>query len=190
MTKEGSQRIDRRRFIKRMAALTATMTFGVGTWRMGAWWDQPHALGYYLMSDHEVLISDAIAEALFPGERGALYTVPSAPQVGVTRFVDELLATMLDDTTANAVRVLMHAIDEAAILGGSGGMGRFHTRPLGERIALLKAWDSSSMAARRSAFSALKVFYAMGYCEHPDVLQAISIEYTCEGAATSELVAV
>ncbi len=176
----GGRKFNRRTFFKGAAAASVVAVAG-GAWRVGAWWDQEAAAGFRILSHQEVLISDAIAEALFPGEQGAVRIIPSGPELGLTKYLDDLLVEMLDEVTGNAIRVLMHALDEMAILGGGGSVSRFHKRGLEERIAILKAWDGSSLSARRSVFSALKLFYAMGYCEHPEILGAMQIEYSCMG---------
>lgn len=172
--------MSRRTFFKRVGLGGAAMA-GLTAWRAGVWWDQPAAQGFRILSQHEVLISDAIAEGLFPGEQGAMRVIPSGPQLGLTRYLDDLLVEMLDEVMGNGIRVLMHAIDEMAIFGGGGSATRFHKRSLEERIVILEAWDGSSLSTRRSVFSALKLFYAMGYCEHPEILSAMQIEYSCMG---------
>lgn len=172
--------MNRRTFIKGLG-ITGGVVLGVGAARAAIWWDQASASGYRILSEDEVLISDAIAQALFPGEQGAMRRLPDAVELGATRFLDDLLVEMLDETMGNALRVLMHAIDEMAIFGGEGSAARFHKRSLEERIAILKAWDSSLSSTRRSVFSALKIFYAMAYCEHPALIEAMGFDYSCAG---------
>lgn len=182
------ERMDRRSFLKRAGLSAGAVALGGTLWRVGGvWWDQPAAAGYRILSAREVIISDAIAEAIFPGERGVLWPVPSASEVGATRFLDTLLVEMLDELTGNALRLLLHAIDEFAI-GSGGSLRRFSSRGLEERITLLSAWDESWLSTRRGAFSALKVLYAMGYCEHPRVLEAMGISYSCQGVIGPEAV--
>ena len=172
--------LDRRTFIKGLG-VAGGLVVGAGAARAAIWWDQAAANGYRILSADEVLISDAIAQALFPGEQGVMRRLPDAVELGATRFLDDLLVEMLDETMGNALRVLMHAIDEMAIFGGEGSVRRFHKRSLEERVAILRAWDGSLSSTRRSVFSALKIFYAMAYCEHPVLIEAMGFDYSCEG---------
>jgi hypothetical protein len=171
--------MDRRKFMA-LTGVSAT-TLGVGglLWRVGGvWWDQEAAPEWQIFSQHEVKIVEALAETIFPGEDSLTAPIPSALDVGVPAFLDAFLANTLDDFTANAVRLLIHAIDEMAI-GADFGLTRFHKRPMHERVEILKAWEESSLAPRRGAFSAHKHLNAMGYCESPEVLGAMGISYTC-----------
>jgi hypothetical protein len=102
--------------------------------------------------------------------------------VGLINFFDELLATGLDEQTADLVRLVLHLIDDASVVSDLG-MTRFHRRPLEERIEILRAWETSSLVVRRGAVDSVKIFMSMGYCEHPSVLDALGIEFTCGGAA-------
>mgnify|MGYP000265257396 FL=1 len=171
--------MDRRKFMAVTGLSATTLGLGGVLWRVGGvWWDQEAAPKWQLLSAHEVKIVEAIAEAIFPGEDSSTAPIPGALDVGVPKFLDNFLANTLDDFTANAVRLLIHAIDEMAI-AADFGLTRFHKRPLEERVAILKVWEESSLAPRRGAFSALKLFIAMGYCESPEVLGAMGISYTC-----------
>lgn len=171
--------MSRRKFMALTGLGGITLTLGGLIWRVaGVWWRQPAARGFKVLSAQEVLISDAIAEALFPGDGAG---APSGVEVGLTRKFDELLATTLKGDSADLLRVLMHALDEGAAVGG--GWTRLHRLPLPERVAALQAWDTSYIAGRRHAFGALKIMYAMCYCEDPAVLQAIGVHYTCGSVA-------
>lgn len=175
--------MDRRTFLKGagVGAAVATLT-GLG-WRVGGvWWRQPAAARLKALSEEEARIVTAIAEALFPGDPNALPPIPSAPQIGIVDFFDELVATTLGDQTGDLVRVLLHAIDDMAVMA-DGEATRFHRRPLAQRVEILKAWETSYLAARRGAFDSIKVFMAMGYCEHPAVLSSLGISYSCGGVS-------
>jgi len=172
-------KLNRRKFLKGLGVASGLAVVSGGV-RASMWWDQAASQGFQILSAEEVLISDAIAEALFPGEPGVMHSIPGAVELGVTRFLDQLLVEMLDEVTGNAIRMLLHTIDEAALLSG-GSVARFRVRSLAERVEILEAWDQSLLSVRRSVFSALKLFYAMGYCEHPALLSAMRIEYSCMG---------
>ena len=155
----------------------SSVVIGALGWRVGGvWWDQPAYGGMKVLSLQEVQVVNSIAEALFPGEPARAGGLPSGIQAGCTEFFDDFLSSSLEPVTANAMRLLVHMIDEMAI--GSGGQ-RFHKSSLARRVEHLKAWQSSRFALRRGAFSALKIFLAMGYCENPEVLAAAGIDFTC-----------
>lgn len=177
------EKMNRRKFLKASGASATALAFGGTAWRVGGvWWDQPPASEFRVLSPAEVRISDAIADAIFPGEDFGVDPIPSGTEAGVTQFLDEMLAEVLDEVTANAVRLLLHAIDEMAIFT-DWRLARFHRRPLEQRVALLRAWEESYFSVRRGAFSAIKLFMSMGYCENPRVLSAMGIHYTCGGLA-------
>lgn len=175
--------MDRRTFLKRAGFGTTALTLGALGWRIGGvWWRQPAAPKLRALSEEEALIVGAIAEALFPGDPNASPPIPNALEVGVVHFFDELLVTTLAGQSADLVRLLLHAIDDGAVLADAS-MTRFHRRPHAERVEILRAWETSYLAARRGAYDSIKIFMAMGYCEHPDVLASLGITYSCGGVA-------
>lgn len=171
--------IKRRTFLQLSGLGAVAVAAGSLTYRVGGvWWDQQAAPELLVLSAREANIVGAIGDTMFPGDgRG----MPTASQAGIVGFFDDYLA-MVDEQTANLLRLLLHAIDEMAIFGGSG-FTRFHRRPHEERLQILAAWDGSMFAARRSAFKSLKFVLSTGYCENPVVLRAAGIEFSCGGAA-------
>lgn len=169
--------MERRTFLKALGG-TALAALSGGALRVGGfWWDQASVQGMKVLSAHEVAIVQTIAEAMFPGDLG----MPAGHTVGLPEFMDDYFAN-IPPTTANLLRLLLHAIDDMAFFADFG-VARFHTRPLEERIAILKAWDESWLGPRRSVFSSVKILFAMGYCEHAAVIGAAGITYTCGGEA-------
>ncbi|MBA2662461.1 MAG: gluconate 2-dehydrogenase subunit 3 family protein [Bradymonadaceae bacterium] len=171
--------IQRRTFLKLsglgvVAMAASSLVYRVG----GVWWDQTPATDHKVLSAHEALIVSAMADALFPGDALGM---PNGAEAGVVAFMDEYLS-VVDAQTANLLRLLLHAVDEMAVVVGIG-MTRFHKRSREERLAILGAWDGSLIAVRRSAFMSLKFILASGYCEDPAVLRAAGIEFTCGGMA-------
>lgn len=176
------EQMDRRTFLKRAGIGGAALAAGSAIFRVGAcWWNQAAGASYAVLSEHEGVIAEAIAEALFPGE-GSDAGAPRLPdgiEAGAVDFFDAWLGG-LDETTGNFIRVVLHAIDDMAVVADLGGR-RFHTRPLDERIAILEAWDSSALATRRGAFRSVKLFLSMGYCESDVVRRAIDMQFVCGG---------
>ncbi len=141
-----------------------------------SWWDQKSAGDYRVLSPLEGRISRAIADAMFPGDHLGM---PPAEDVDVVDTLDTYLAA-IPPHKANLLRLLLHAIDEMAVVSDFG-LTRFHRRPRPERIEILNAWDDSRIGARREAFEGLKLIMAMGYCESPEVIEAAGIDYECGG---------
>lgn len=164
--------VNRRTFLVAFGGTAAAFASGVAL-RTSFWWDQTPATSLKILSQHEVNIIQTMGEAMFPGDLG----MPAGNTVGLPEFMDDYLAN-IPELTANLLRLLLHAIDDMAVMADFGTT-RFHKRPLDERIAILQAWDSSWLGPRRGAFTSIKILLAMGYCEHPAVIQAAGITYTC-----------
>lgn len=172
--------MNRRNFLKLAGLGGAAVTVGATAFRIGYWWDQSPGQDFQILSREEAAITAAIADAMFPGDMGSP-PMPNGVDVGVVEKFDAYLAG-IDAQSADALRMIVHAIDDMAVLADFG-LTRFHKRKRPERIAILKAWDNSGLMLRRSGFRALK--YALGnqYCNHPDVLSAAGIHFTCGGSA-------
>lgn len=155
-----------------IAAAIGSMGYRVGT----VWWDQTPAEAYTMLSAQEALIVASIADAIFPGDSRGM---PNGAKCGVIEFFDDYLVTV-DQQSANLLRLLLHAIDEVSV-ATRGKLQRFHLRTREDRLAILAAWDTSAIAARRSAFQTLKFLITSGYCENKQVLRAAGIEFSCGG---------
>lgn len=167
--------MNRRQFLALGGVSALGLAAGSAGWRVGkVWWNQQPGDDFRVLSDHEATIATSIAEAMFPGDHLGM---PSGPEVGVVDTLDEYLDAA-PEYTANLLRLLLHAIDEMAVVSGFG-MTRFHRRPLDERVDILNSWDASWINARREAFEGLKLILSMGYCESPRVLEAAGIDYEC-----------
>lgn len=150
---------------------------GASALRVGTvWWDQPAAAEYQVLSEGEARIAGAIVDALFPGDHLGM---PNGRGVGVVEALDEYLAA-IDAGTANLLRLVLHAINEAAY-PTKLGFKPFYRREREERLEILHAWDTSKIEARKQAFFALKLVLSMGYCEAPAVIRAARIDYECGG---------
>lgn len=159
------------------ASLVSGLAIRVGT----QWWDQESNDSYRVLSSDEVKIVDAMADAMFPGEPlgSRPKPMPNGVAVGLTYALDTYLAS-IDQSTANLIRVLIHAIDDGGVVADLG-MTKFRNRSRAERIEILDAWDRSFFASRRGAFRSLKILLSTAYCEHPSVLDAAGIKFSCGG---------
>lgn len=170
--------MDRRAFLRWSAAATALALGGIalswdGITQLSWIWDDEPAQGFAILSDEETKIVRALAGAIFPGDA----KMPSGETCELDVFMDSYLAAIPRET-AGLLRLLLRSINNMAMLDLGG---RLHTRRLDERIALVKAWDMSSLGLRRSIFQSVKVILGMGYFERPEVLAAAGIAYECGG---------
>ena len=154
---------------------TASVMAGSAIYRVRtAWWDQEVSDSYRMLSAREAAIAEAMADAMFPGDQLGM---PNGTDVAVVETLDGYLGA-INSHTANLLRLLLHAIDEMAVVSGLK-MRRFHRRPRHERVAILNAWDTSMIGVRREAFRGLKLLLSMGYCESPEVIRAAGLDYQC-----------
>lgn len=168
--------MERRTFLKWSGVGAATVTLGSAL-RFGAdRFDQVRSPRLQVLSQPEAEIFGAIADTIFPGESfpGGM---PSATDVGIVAFYDDYLAS-IDGRTQKLLRLLLHTLDESSRLADLSG-ARFRDRPAAEREEILRAWDRSWFSARRGAYTSLELFIAMGYTEHPAVLEACGIQFHC-----------
>lgn len=173
--------MDRRTFLKLAGIGGATAGVGSAAMRVSSWWRQTSAAGFEVLSGTEVEIVRAMADAMFPGEEHTEDGLPNGAEAGVVEHLDQYLAA-IDARSGNLLRMLIHLIDEAALVSDLR-FRRFRYRPREQRIAILKAWDNSSIVFRRKAFRGLKIVLAGGYCNDPKVLAAAGIDYKCGGTA-------
>lgn len=169
--------MNRRQFLKLGGFSTLSLAFGSIAFRVGgAWWDQDPGADLQVLSGEEAEILVAIADTMFPGEPfgGGM---PSASQTGIVEFFDDYLTT-IDELPQQLLRVLLHAVDDVAVLADFGAT-RFRYRPRAEREEILRAWDRSWLSARRGAYSGLKILIAMGYTENAAVIAAAGWDYGC-----------
>ncbi|MFB6352258.1 MAG: twin-arginine translocation signal domain-containing protein [Bradymonadaceae bacterium] len=170
----------RRDFLKLAGIGTVGAGLGSAAYRATGWWNQPSARGREILSADEVAITEAIVDAMFPGESMQPNGMPNGTDAGIVEHLDGYLAA-IDAHSSRLMRLLLHLIDEGALVSDLT-FRRFRYRSRKDRIAILKAWDNSEIVFRRKAFGGLKLILAGGYCTHETVLQVSGIHYTCGGA--------
>ena len=164
-------KITRRHLLALSAATVAAGVVcagGVGL----SWWDQPAGAGYQHLSTAEAEFVRAFGGAAFPG--GATVALDGS-DAGLDHFYDALLDGM-PEVTASLLRLLTHALDGAARLGGGGGFTALSRQA---QQAHLEAWLQSDIAEVRGAISSLVVLLGMGYTIHPDVAPLMSQWHRC-----------
>ncbi len=139
---------------------------------MASWWLGDPEAPYSFLAPDEVAIADALAEALFPhGGSPAL----SGKEAGLSRYLDGVLAVMTPPTN-EALRILLHALDDWAVLSSGRGYARLD---LDERIANLERWVNAEHHLARGAVTGLTIFLSMGYGGHPEGKAAAGWIFPC-----------
>jgi hypothetical protein len=172
--------MERRDFLKIAGVGSVAAFVGAGVYRLTGWWRQPTASARKMLSRSEVSITEAILDAMFPGDSEAYPSaerLPNGCDTDALSHFDRYLAR-LDQRSANLMRLLLHAIDEVAFFRGLK-LHRFRRRTRDERIRILKNWDESNLGVRRSAFRAMKMALAGGYLNDPQVKLAADISFGC-----------
>lgn len=170
--------ISRRDFLKYAGIGGSTVALGALIFRVGYWWDQPAGAHYEVLSELEGRIVAGICDALFPGDAGSP-PLPNALDIGIVDDFDRYLAG-LPEAPTKMLRALLHVIDDGAYMSGLG-FQRFHRRSREQRTDILSAWDNSDITVRRSAFRGLKFTLSVSYCDHPKVMRAMGMHFTCGG---------
>lgn len=164
------------KFTRRQAlaasAAAAAAASGAGAVHLAGWWLGEPEGDYLFLAPDEVALADALAEALFPpGGHPAL----SGKDAGLARYLDGILAVM-DPPTNEALRILLHALDDWAVLSSGSGYSKLD---LEERTANLQRWLNHEQHLVRGAVTGLTIFLSMGYCGHPDVKAAAGWVFPC-----------
>ncbi len=126
------------------------------------------------LARREAYFLDRAAEALFP--RGG--EIPeSGTDVGIARYGDRFLAVS-HPRTRLLMRLLFAFVEHATLLfpaPGWGGMRRFSSLSLEQRMAVLEASRKSNVFFRRLAFSSLRAILTMGYLGAPVVMRRLRL---------------
>ena len=158
-----------RRHLLAASALVATASVtGVGA----SWWDQAAGGGYTVLSDDEVEIFEAFAEAVYPaGGEPAL----GARDAGVSAYLDAVLSGMVE-TQRDLLRLSLHALD-ALPVATTGS--RLRALPVADATAIIAAWLAFPNAEVRGLVQSFHIFAGMAYLSHPDVAPGIAKHFGC-----------
>lgn len=122
----------------------------------------------------EVAFLSAAADALFPrGEPIA----PSGTDAGIPSYVDRYLGEV-PPRLAFLMRCLFLLFEHASLVvraPGRGGMRRFSSLSLEQRVAVFERWQRSSVVPMRLVFASLRAILTMGYFGSPEVLRALRL---------------
>lgn len=151
-------------------ALAAGAVVGGGvTMHLGA-----PAPGALTLTAREMVVIDAVAEILFPGDPFPLNGI----EAEVARDVDRIVGEVLEPLHATAFRYVLRAL-EWGTLAGRGR--RFSRLPESVRADVLATWKEPETVARRVAGDSLRVVLGMAYFSHPEILASMGWRATCGG---------
>ncbi|NQZ95025.1 MAG: hypothetical protein HRU01_00815 [Myxococcales bacterium] len=123
----------------------------------------------------EAAIVDAAAETFFP-PGGQIQS--SGADADAPAYLDRLL-DVSQPRIRTLVRLLFFAVEHATLVfpaPGRGGFRRFTKLSAEQRMAVLDAFASSGLFARRLLFVSLRSLLTMAYLHHPPVQRDLGIE--------------
>ncbi len=171
MTETTRPKITRRQVLAASGLIAAAGAIGVGV-RVASWWDQDAEHPYTKLSPREVELVDAIADAMFPkGGTPAL----SGSEAKIAPWLDVVLASQ-PDPTPDLVRLLLHGLDDHARLTSGRSLTGLDDAARADK---LRGWLTNDNHLVRGAVSSITLFVAMGYCGHPDVIEACGWKWPC-----------
>lgn len=129
---------------------------------------------YRVLNRAEVVLLDAVAEAMFPPGG---HIESSGRDADLPAYADRWMAV-----SQPRIRVLMHLlfflIEHATVIFPAPGRRRrrrYTALTLEQRIAVLEGWGKSSLHLRRLVFVSLRSILTMGYFAHPPVLRRLRV---------------
>ena len=129
---------------------------------------------YAVLARREAAFLDAAAEVLFPPSEGLPLSGAEADLPG---YADRYLVA-LPVRQRNLLRALFVLFEHATLVwpaAGRGGFRRFSSLSEGQRMDVLRAWESSGLYLRRMVLTALKAVLILGYVGHPRSLGALGL---------------
>jgi hypothetical protein len=162
--------LSRRHVLAASGLLLALGAVAGGT--AATWWDQDALEGLQVLSEEEVKLLDALAEAIFPsGGDPAI----GGREAGCGRFTDRVLAGMAPNQ-ANLVRLSLHALDQLTLPTHGA---RFHTLDTPAATAVVRSWLASDLAELRGVVQSFYIFLGTAWTTHPEVAPRIQRLSSC-----------
>ena len=129
---------------------------------------------YRKLARGEIAFISSTAEAMFPA--GGAIPV-SGLEADVPRYLERLMMAA-NPRTRLAIHLLIFLVEHATLVfpaPGRGGMRRFSSLDVDQRMASLDGWEKSSLFARRLVFTSLRALWTMGYFAHPSVVRKLRL---------------
>lgn len=164
--------LNRRKFLAGSGAALAALAVG-GVVGAGAVELPQPAAGRFCLSGHELLLVQALAEALFPP--GNALGV-SAVGMDLAAEVDELMGDRLDPVVTPVFRRVLQVLDDGTLVSRGA---RFADLPLGARVDVMAAWAEPGVLARRVMYDALRTIVGMVFFCRPEVCAVIGWRPGC-----------
>lgn len=164
--------LSRRKFLAASSATLAALAVG-GVVGAGALELPVAAPGRFCLSGHEVLLVQALAEALFPPGNALGVTAVGMDLAGE---VDELMGDRLDPVVTPVFRRVLQVLDDGTLVSRGA---RFADLPLGARVDVMAAWAEPGVLARRLMYDALRTVVGMVFFCRPEVCSVIGWRPAC-----------
>lgn len=164
--------LNRRKFLAASGAALAALAVG-GVVGAGALELPAAAAGRFCLSERELILVQALAEALFPPGNALGVT---AVGMDLSGEVDELMGDRLDPVVTPVFRRVLQALDDGTLLSRGA---RFADLPLGARVEVMASWGEPGVLARRLMYDALRTVVGMVFFCRPEVCSAIGWHPAC-----------
>jgi choline dehydrogenase-like flavoprotein len=166
--------LSRRRLLKLGLGAGLAVAGGVGAAAWGLLRQRPAAAGRFVLSDDEIAVVNAVAEAYFPRENP--FGV-SAFDVDVAGVVDRYVFGLLS-RERRGIRALLRGLDAWPVVSATS-TSTFSQLDVEGRIAVLRAFDASSILERRLLGTLYRQLVGMAMLEDERLLRAIGHRHGC-----------
>lgn len=170
--------LTRRQLITRGILASGVLVIGGLSLRYGPLFFASPKPGLKILTEREHTIVLALLEALFP--KGS--DMPEADPIFLIRELDEHLAASHPDMRL-LFRAMLHVVEDHSLLFH---LSRFSRLPLEDRIAEVRAWETTPIYTKRMGFTSLKFLIGMFYFEQPNVREAMGFYLGCSPAHLTE----
>jgi len=164
--------LNRRKFLAASGAAFAALAVG-GVGGLGALELPVAAAGHFCLSERELLLVQALAEALFPPGNPLGVTAVGMDLAGE---VDELMGDRLDPVVTPVFRRVLQVLDDGTLVSRGA---RFADLPLDARVEVMAAWGEPGVLARRLMYDALRTIVGMVFFCRTEVCSAIGWRAAC-----------
>jgi hypothetical protein len=170
--------------VRQLLTRRAVLKLGLGTAGAallvgggGAAWllsDRPAGPGLLALSNEEAVFVRALGDTLFPPENPIGVAAADVDIVGgADAYIDGLLPR-----DRRGLRALLTAVEQWPRVSLSSGK-RFSELPLAGRIAIVRAFEDSTVTERRMLGSLLRTLIGLTYFDDPRVLAALAFRPGC-----------
>jgi len=161
--------------ISRRALLRGSIVAAIGAGVGGLAWLRDAAAGFRVLAPEEVVVVEALAEAIFPvGNPMGL----SWLDIDLAHGFDDVLADFMLPRNVPAIRYLLRTLELATLVARGLPFSACHPEM---RVQIFEIWSQEDPFPRRLALDGLKGVMCMAYYDHPRVKKAIGWRVGCGG---------